>query len=636
MTQLARKGAALALGLVSFCNAQEVVPLTPERSVDYQRIGDVHFSPDGSRIAFVRSGFEGNRVAQHVWILDLASGRSREVTAPAEEGRSPGWSPEWSPDGRQIAYLSDRAGIVQIYATGADPAPIALTSSASDVEGFHWSDDGTRIAFMAKAAGWKRNEGEVRIADEPRDLSQLWVLDVATRRARQVTDVPWRIGPFQWTGPERLTVLAKSIPFADVFASDVYDVSLTDGRFTLTGHPPQPVGGLWSSPDNTQLALTASASGGPASHDLFLRSVERDDLHDVTKALDRPIEDVRWQDAGRMWLQAIDGFHDRLYRLTPGRSPALVALPLSVMTFDVARDGRVAFVGGDFQRLPELYLRDERGRVRQLTHLQTNWDRTPLTSPELFTTPSFDSTPIEAALFKPARRGPAGKWPLVLLVHGGPAGNFSARYFWFNSWAHLLVEHGYAVLMVNPRGSTGYGEAFVKANRGDWGGGDYRDLMAVLDAVIARGEIDPERLGIGGWSYGAEMTGWAIAHTDRFKAAVAGGGVYDQAAEFGTEAGSAGDAWYFGLPWDDPAMFARNSPLTFVRNVHTPILLVHGEADRNNPMGQSQAFYRALKYLNVESQLVTYPGEPHLPRQRRNQVDILERMLAWFDSHLQE
>jgi dipeptidyl aminopeptidase/acylaminoacyl peptidase len=172
------------------------------------------------------------------------------------------------------------------------------------------------------------------------------------------------------------------------------------------------------------------------------------------------------------------------------------------------------------------------------------------------------------------------------------------------------------------------------ANRGDWGGGDFRDLMSVLDAVSARPEVDRARLGIGGWSYGAEMTAWAIAHTNRFRAAVAGQGVYDQTAEFLTESDPTGDAWYFGSPWEHPELFARNSPLTFVRDMRTPLLLFHGEADRTNPLGQSQMLYRALKDLGVETRLVTYPGELHLPRRRDHQIDVLERMLEWYQSHL--
>lgn len=158
--------------------------------------------------------------------------------------------------------------------------------------------------------------------------------------------------------------------------------------------------------------------------------------------------------------------------------------------------------------------------------------------------------------------------------------------------------------------------------------------MAAVDTVVARGEVDPDRMGIGGWSYGAQMTQWAIGHTNRFKAAVSGQGVFDEAFEYYTEDGPAADEWYFGTPWEHPDIYARNSPATFIGNAKTPTLIVHMEGDVTNPLSQSQSLYRALKHLGVEAMLVTYPEDGHLPRQEPFQVDVLKRMLDWYDRHL--
>ena len=219
-------------------------------------------------------------------------------------------------------------------------------------------------------------------------------------------------------------------------------------------------------------------------------------------------------------------------------------------------------------------------------------------------------------------------------MHGGPASNFSEGYGWETAWGEMLASHGYEVLMVNPRGSNGYSENFAKANRGDWGGGDYRDLMAVLDGVIAKGETDPDLLGIGGWSYGGEMSAWAITRSRRFKAAVVGAGVFDQQAEFETENAPADDEWYFGTPWEHPDVFARNSPASFIRNAHTPTLIFDGEEDQNNPVGQSKGLYRALKHFGVETQMVLYPGEGHSPKKGAYNIDMFTRILDWYDRHL--
>jgi dipeptidyl aminopeptidase/acylaminoacyl peptidase len=200
----------------------------------------------------------------------------------------------------------------------------------------------------------------------------------------------------------------------------------------------------------------------------------------------------------------------------------------------------------------------------------------------------------------------------------------------------MLVSHGYAVLMVNPRGSSGYSEAFMKANRGDLGGGDYRDLMTVLDHVLAQGKADPNRLGIGGWSYGGEMSARAITQSQRFKAAVVGAGVFDQLAEFESESEPAEDQWYFGLPWEHPEVFARNSPATFIAAAKTPTLIFDGEDDEANPVAQSKGLYRALKWLDVETEMVLYPGEGHSPRRYDSNLDMFTRILAWYDAHLKE
>ena len=331
----------------------------------------------------------------------------------------------------------------------------------------------------------------------------------------------------------------------------------------------------------------------------------------------------------------MDGFANRLWRLTPGAPAARIALPLSAAAFDVAPNGDLVFAGEDFTHPPQIYLRSADGRIRQLTHLQGDWREGAAPQTRVFTTRSFDGTPIEAALMKPASPPPAGaKAPLVLLVHGGPSSNFTAGYGWETGWARMLAADGYQVLMVNPRGSNGYGEAFLEANRRDWGGGDYKDLMAVLNAVIARGEVDPARLGIGGWSYGGEMTAWAIGQTRRFKAAVNGAGVFDQQAEFETEAHSDGDEWYLGVPWDDPAAFLRFSPAAHIRDARTPTLILDGEDDASNPVGQSKGLYRALKHYGVAAQLVLYPGEGHSPRRADFNRDMFERILGWYDRYL--
>jgi dipeptidyl aminopeptidase/acylaminoacyl peptidase len=219
----------------------------------------------------------------------------------------------------------------------------------------------------------------------------------------------------------------------------------------------------------------------------------------------------------------------------------------------------------------------------------------------------------------------------VVLVHGGPTAAWGDA---FEPWGQLLVAKGYAVVYPNIRGSTGYGWNFLVSNRGDWGGGDFKDLMVGVDTLIARGIADPARLGIAGWSYGGYMASWAITQTTRFKAAVTGAGMSDLATEYGTEAGPAYDEWFYGLPYEKPEGFRKSSPLTFITRARTPTLILQGEEDITDPISQSQMLYRALKRYGVGTELVLYPREGHGLQEEKHLVDRMHRVVAWMERWL--
>jgi dipeptidyl aminopeptidase/acylaminoacyl peptidase len=218
-----------------------------------------------------------------------------------------------------------------------------------------------------------------------------------------------------------------------------------------------------------------------------------------------------------------------------------------------------------------------------------------------------DGRSIEGLLYLPPQAA-SGKVPLVVNVHGGPTGVWLENY---SALTQFLVGHGWAVLLPNPRGSIGYGTAFAAANKNDLGGGDYRDIMAGVDAVIASAPIDPSKLGLYGYSYGGEMAGFVEGKTDRFKAIISGAPVIDQFSEYGTEDGSWYDRWYFGKPWEHVEDAWRQSPLAGVGHARTPFLLLQGEGDVTDPPGQSQEMYRALRQAGVPVQLITYPRDGH-------------------------
>jgi dipeptidyl aminopeptidase/acylaminoacyl peptidase len=296
----------------------------------------------------------------------------------------------------------------------------------------------------------------------------------------------------------------------------------------------------------------------------------------------------------------------------------------------VAANGAIAFVGQAATLPQELYVLPRDGAVRRATDLNAAWKDIALVTPESVHYRSFDGLTIDAALLRPKHAGNT-RLPLIVLVHGGPAGAWSDA---IETWGQLLVAHGFAVLYPNIRGSVGYGQHFIETNRADWGGADYKDVMAGVDAMFQRGVADSSRLGIGGWSYGGYMAEWAITQTNRFKAAVSGAGMVDLIAEFGTERGPAYDRWYFGLPYENAKQFLESSPFMYMQHAHTPTLILQGLEDTTDPPGQSQALYRALKFYGVTAQLVEYPREEHGLRERRHLIDRLTRVVDWFTRYV--
>lgn len=604
--------------------------MSPAEALDFRRIGDLHLSPDGSRLTYVVMSYTWDW-QPHLWVMDIPSGSARPLTPDGASDRSA----EWSPDGKRLAFLSNREGRMQVFTAASDgSAPKAVTARKYGVTGFHWSSDGRAIAYLAKDDTAPSKDVGPQVADRESDLSRLWITELATGKSTRLGVTGYRIDEFQWLTPSKIWVMASSQPRIEQDNAAIYEVSVKDGAVVPVGHPPQPFRGLLISPDGKQFAIRSTRNGGPHPRDLFVGAVGGGDLHDISVPPDRSVAEVKWHDQAGIWVRVVDGFYNRLWKLPANGAATPITLPLSVDAFDVARDGTLVYVGSDFEHFEEIYLKGKDGSSRPLTHLHVTKNPIRSSVTKIFTTRSFDGSLIESALMKPAGAASGEKIPLVLLVHGGPSSNFYATYSWDTAWGQLLAAHGYAVLLVNPRGSNGYSEDFLKANRADWGGGDYKDLIAVLDSVIAAGEVDPNRLGIGGWSYGGEMTAWAITQTDRFKAAVAGAPVFDQQAEFETEDAPQGDEWYFGTPWEHPEIYARNSPSTFIAKAHTPTLIFDGEEDAANPVGQSIGLYRALKHLGVETQLVLYPNEGHSPRKGSYNIDMFERLLGWYDRFL--
>ncbi len=601
--------------------------LTPAQALRVRQLSNLSFSPDGKMLAFeVREPPKGAAASSHIWVLSVPGAEPRQWTNSQKSETSP----QWSPDRRSLALLSNRVEGQQVYlmpANGGEPR--RLTEGKSSVGSFRWSPDGKRIAFLAA----EEAKPDVRVASRDEKHPQLWVIDVESRKARQLTKAPWRVPELCWTpAGDWLLLKATDHPEPDQWTDGIYKIVPSGGTASEVATPLGPFRDLQVSLDGKQLAYVAAQQDGPIPHDLYLLSLSDRRFHDLTDSLlSRPILQYAWRPDGSVLALDQDGFEYQ-FQIVRAESVERVfpKFPLYPTAFALSAQGTLAMAAGSFTAMPELWISTSGGAPRQVSHFNEEWKTIPPRPAEIVQYDSFDGKTIEAAVVKPA--GAAGrKLPLVVVPHGGPAGALTQR---FQSWAQLLAARGYLVLCPNIRGSTGYGHEFVEMNQADWGGADFKDLMAGVDWLIKRGDADRGRLGIGGWSYGGYMAAWAITQTTRFKAAVAGAPMSDLASEFGTEDDSAEDEWSYGLPYENLANFQKSSPITFVKNARTPTLILQGEADKVDPIGQSQQLYRGLKRSGAKAELVVYPREGHTLQEESHAVDVLERMVAWFDTYL--
>jgi dipeptidyl aminopeptidase/acylaminoacyl peptidase len=620
--------------------APALAQLTPEQALDRRQLSDVHYSPDGSRVVFtVTEPMHGTTANSNLWVLDARTREVRRFTASSKADRSP----RWSPDGKTLAFLSNRGEGSQIYLLSASGGEAwAFTKGKNSVGQFAWSADGKQIAFLAEEPqtaeeeAKEKNKDDARVVDKTDKLSRLWIANVESGAVRQLTSGDWEVSECVWSPDGKtLYAVATDRPHADQWADRIVAISAGDGALREILAPRGPFGELRVSPDGASLSFVGARVDGPEPHDLFVIPARGGTARNLTAAgLDRPIQDTKWLADGSLIVRAGFGFYSRLYRVTAGgQLSPLPDFPVHPGSFDSGPAGDIAFVGETTTDAPELWIAPRAGGAEKLSKLNAQWDAIALSKPEFLRYKSFDGVEIEAALLKPAGYKAGTRVPLVVDVHGGPTGAWQDR---FDRWGQLLAARGYAVLYPNVRGSTGYGEKFVEMNRADWGGGDFKDVMAGIDFVIARAVADPERLGICGWSYGGFMAEWAITQTNRFKASIAGAGLADLAAEYGTEQGPEYDEWFFGTPYENLDKFLNDSPIRYIKNARTPTLILHGKDDPTDPIGQGQQLYRALKRYGVPVEFVVYPRELHPVREEMHTLDLLRRLIAWFDAYLKK
>ena len=634
---------------------------------------DPAVSPDGKRVVYAQSwvdGVGGSAENRSRLMLADTDGSEREFTQGAADG-----SPRFSPDGSMLAFLRGRqAGEARqvwvIHAHGGEARQ--LTGAARGVQDFAWSPDGSRIVFCADtepsagaAAGGQVEGPRVVEVDRIRyrhDLQgwrgdahyHLFVAHLDTGHVVQITRGDWDdFGPAWSPDGDKIAFISGRRDDRDFRAlTEAYVVYTDGGQAECWSEGLSSVGAVAWSPDSRRLvAVGADDPSGMVLWQGWLYVLEpgrepklitgdeqRPTLSGGPGAARQP--EIRWKDDGRIVFLGERHGESYVYETTEngGELRQLWGGGRLVGGLSLDSDAhRAAAVSSSPSAPSELHLADlsNGGSLLSVDPNSGYVDNHPSPSLSKFNIPrsGFD---IEARLWFPPDFDPAGIYPLVLDIHGGPNGAF---YDSFVPWQQALASSGYLVLAVNPRGSSTYGNAFMRAVLDDWGGEDYLDLMAAVDEVCSRDYVDEARLGIHGYSYGGYMTTWIIGHTDRFRAAVIGAPCTNLYTMYGTSdiGVSFGEPQWGGSVMETPEKLLERSPITYAGNVTAPALLLHGEADARCPVAQSEEYFVALKRLGKTVEFVRFPGSNHaFPRtgHPRMREEYLARLLGWFNDYL--
>jgi dipeptidyl aminopeptidase/acylaminoacyl peptidase len=563
----------------------------------------------------------------------------------------PEHSPVFSPDSSHVAFLAatDKGGQLQLY---IEPAQGGAARKLTSLKGFlqapNWSPDGRTIAVLftenaARAAGplepAARDSG---VVEQKIDEQRILLIDASTGIGRIVTPADIYVYEYDWSRDSKRIAYtaAKGNGDNNWWVAKLFSLDALTGDIHQVHKPEMQIAFPRWSPDGKEIAYIGGlmSDEGSTGGDIYVVSAQGGAARDVTRDRKSSVSWLRWLPDGRMLFSETADGGSTISTLKSGVAESLWRNDESITAGDqvlsISADGRnSAAIRMSWSKAPEVWA-GPTGQWTQRTH--ANDSLKPLWGATEKLHWKSDGFNVEGWLMYPVNYDPRHRYPMVVSVHGGPAA--AARPSWpttFNMAA--LSGQGYFVFLPNPRGSYGEGEAFTRANVRDFGYGDLRDILRGVDTVLESKPVDPNRLGIAGWSYGGYMTMWTVTQTHRFHAAVAGAGISNWQSYYGQ---NLIDQWmipYFGASvYDDPAIYARSSPITYIRHIRTPTLILVGDSDEECPAPQSYEFWHALKTEGVKTQLVVYPDEGHAVRQPEHQRDLLDRTVRWFNENLSQ
>ena len=665
-----------------------------EDSLQLQIVNSPRISPDGRFIAYrVRqTDWKENAYVWQIWLLDVGRGTRIQLT----RGNKSSDMPEWSPDGRWLAFVTERDSSASMPSpansdddkkedepeTGKGASrqiwlisPVGgeawqLTEHETSISGFHWSKDSKQIAFTAPAAegkadrARKENYGDYEVFEKDFKQDQLWIVDEAASesslspsKARQLTrDLAFNVKTIAWSPDStRITFSATTNPLPFNEDEELYVVDLAHGNsiakiVALDGPNRNPV----FSPDGGKIAFT-TALGQPypiyATSHIAVVDLHRALAHaatspaeveDLTSQFDETPYPFDWGPEGIYFL-ALQKTYAHIFRVNPqSREIVRITSPDNWVLDDASftKDFKTAaFAARDAEHMDEIFVSPvSRFSPRKLTDMTAQVKDWILGSVELVSWKSTDGTTIEGVLRKPADYDPQKKYPLLLMIHGGPQGvsqpTLSPAADMYYP-VQTFLSKGALVLEPNYRGSGGYGGAFRSLNVQNFGVGEMWDVMSGVDSLIERGIVDPARLGAMGWSYGGNISAFLLTHTDRFKAISVGAGVSNWSTYYvGSDNTPFTREYLHATPWDDPAIYAKTSPITAIKQAKTPTLIQQGGNDKRVPVASSLELYRGLQDQHVPSRLILYTGLGHLIETPKSNRALLQANLDWFSNYI--
>ena len=631
----------------------------PDLQLKVKAVGAPRVSPDGRKMVYtvneaVMTPDKSEFVTQ-IWLADLNTKKNTQLTF----GEKSSSNPKWSPDGNWIAFTSNRKdnrnNLYVLSTNGGEAEP--LTELKSSINDFAWSPDGRSIAFTMtdpKTEEEEKNDkgkNDWRWVDENVKVARLYVVSVqkdanGKREPRKLTTENYHVGGFDWSSDgSRIAFDRVKSPLAnDWTTSDVSIVEVASGKVTDLATTAAAESSPLYSPDGKSIAILASDNPPRWAQDSVIEIFPANGGQPKTlvTSFDASPGIAGWSaDGKRIYFSESKGTGSLIYALdvNANRIEEIKATPAVYTAVSLNRTGTtLSFVRQTSDTPPDAYVASVSDfNPVQITHVNADLKIPPIGRTEVISWKSKDGKQIEGLLTYPVGYQAGQRVPMILNVHGGPAGVFVQSFLGGRGVYPLatFAANGYAILRVNPRGSSGYGSEFRRANLKDWGFGDYQDLMTGVDKVIEMGVADPDRLGVMGWSYGGFMTSWIVTQTSRFKAASAGAPVTNLMSFNGTADIPAFIPDYFGGQfWEVMDLYQKHSPIFNVKSVTTPTMIQHGEADVRVPTSQGYEFYNALKMKGVPTRMIVLPRQPHGPNEPKMQLAVMKANLEWFEKYI--